>query len=222
MFLFKFRILLLASAMFAMASTSVIANPTDKSLTHHRNGVGVGSAFNSTLLALTASATTEVEIPIGTIRAGDFATSLSSPAAIENAGIGVNLSSTAVVFIARTSDVAEFISATAKLRVPANYGNTPQLIGWFTSSESDVSTSITANVMINTVGSALDVGPLVDTAVFIPTASATALTEVVLHDAMTLNPNQEMTMEIIRTGGSTATLYLHRLFLRYRPFYVMP
>ena len=71
MFSFTFRLLLLASAFFAL-TIGAWALPTDKSLTHHRNGMGVGSFANSNLVALTASATAQVEIPIGVWKAGNF------------------------------------------------------------------------------------------------------------------------------------------------------
>lgn len=221
MFSFIFRMLLLASVMFAM-TVPVAANPLATSLTHHRNGMGVGSAFNNTLLALTASATTDLDIPLGTWRAGDSFTPLSNPAALGNAGIGAFTFSTAATFAPRTGETAEVVSLTAKIRVSNNYGNTPQLIGWFSSSATDVSLSITATIFLNTEGSAMDDTGLADTAVFIPTASTDALTEVVLHDALAPNPNQELVILLERTGGTTAILYLHRLFLRFRPFYVIP
>jgi hypothetical protein len=216
----KFRILALAALALALTS-QVFGVALDTPLTHHRNGVAVGKYANDTMVALTPAATTQIEIPISNVRAGDFYTVLSNPAASLNAGIGTDISSTAVTFAALAG--AEYVSATVSVLVPYNFGTSLDLVGVFTTSAADVACSVTAGVMIDYIGVSQSLVPVNDTEVFIPTTSASYPVEVTIYsDIAGAYPGSVLKFNILRNGGTTATLYLHRLFLRYKPDYVIP
>ena len=207
--------LILALAVFLAPVFAVAAQ------TNFPGGIGVGTSGASTYIVLTGVATTTVEIPVGSWHNGEY-TDLSSPAKTLNAGIGAHVSHTAATFAALAA--AEHISMTAQVTVPANIkaNQSGTLYGEFTTSASDTATSVTAAVLINRPGSAFTWTATADSAIVVPSTSATTPVTVQLNDNETYSPGDEVNIIINRTAGSTATLYLRRLYLKLVPYSIMP
>ena len=204
---------------FALASPAAAATNPPRASTS-LTSLGVGSISGSTYVSLTGSAESYLEIPTSEWRAADWYTPLSNPAASDNAGIGVHVSHTVATFPALSSNQ---VTMTAATHIPKNAlgAGTLSVVGEFSLAADDVAVSFTAEVIVNKLSTAFTWTATADTAVNVPSTAVDYPVSVTLSDAVTVNPGDEIGIRLYRSGGTTSTVYLRRLYGIFRPGFVL-